>query len=298
VAREKRAAKLLLAGEVVGGVLLGVAGAFVGGTGGNEYTIWPGVPLIVTGAGLVSQTWLTDIYVAAAGRDYDAGPLALPTWSVEAGTTWLHDAYRERALARIRSGVAIGRLELGANGLLDVQGDEKIGNVEARIRLYGPRSDGAAISDGTRVDVRVSTGFMRDDPDEVTQWISEVELMGRLDLSRIDRVFGASFVELTTGLGEAHINYANMEKEWDTILLGRYGWGMYLGHRGEIEAYYDHRRDGIAGGLPAWRAAGFAGSFGASAYLRVHGPWTVHPELQIGNAWVTTLAISYRGGGS
>jgi hypothetical protein len=222
--------------------------------------------------------------------------LALPPWSVEAGTTWLHDAYRERALMRAAGTFTIDRVELGAGGLFDAAGDEKIGDVSADVRLYGARSTGERIADATRLDARVSTHLMRDDADDVTQWITEVWLAGRLDLSRIDHVFGASFATLSTGLGRTRITYAQMESEWDTILLGRFGWGMYLGHRGEIEAFYDHRRDGLAGGIAAWRGAGFVGSVGASTYVRVFGPWTVRGELQIGNAWVTTLAVGYRGG--
>jgi hypothetical protein len=298
VAGEKRAAKKILVAQLAGAALMGIGGAFVGATGGNEYTIFPGVPVLLAGTGLFMHTWITDIYVASTGRQYDAGPLELPRWSVEAGTSWLHDAYRERALMRVAGTFAIDRVEVGAGGLLDAKGDEKIAEVDARVRVYGAYATGTALADATHVDVRVGTRIMRDDPDEVTQWISEVEASGRLDLGRVDRVFGASFAEFSTGLGRTRITYAKMVHEWDTILIGGFGWGMYLGHRGEAKVFYEHRRDGLVGGLPAYRAAGFVGSFGTNVLLRVRGPWVLRAQLEIGNAWLTTLAIGYRGGSS
>jgi hypothetical protein len=87
-----------------------------------------------------------------------------------------------------------------------------------------------------------------------------------------------------------------MDHEYASELLGRFLWGIYLGNRGEAAVIYDHRRDGLVGGLPAWRASGFVGSIGASLDLRVHGPWAARAEVDVGNAWVTTVAVAYRGG--
>jgi hypothetical protein len=55
VAHEKGAAKKLLVAQLIGGAMMGISGAFVGGTRGSEYTIWPGVPVLIAGAGLVMQ---------------------------------------------------------------------------------------------------------------------------------------------------------------------------------------------------------------------------------------------------
>ena len=54
--------------------------------------------------------------------------------------------------------------------------------------------------------------------------------------------------------------------------------------------FYDHRRDSLAGGLPAGRAAGFFGSLGARTELAL-GRWTAHASLEVGAAWVTTLGV-------
>jgi hypothetical protein len=84
--------------------------------------------------------------------------------------------------------------------------------------------------------------------------------------------------------------------ELHSLLLGRFAWGTYLGDRGELALFYDHRRDSMAGGLAAGRAAGFVGSFGAALELLVSGPWAVRAELEIGTAYVSTVALRYHGG--
>ncbi|HEU4614663.1 MAG TPA: hypothetical protein VFS15_21370, partial [Kofleriaceae bacterium] len=84
--------------------------------------------------------------------------------------------------------------------------------------------------------------------------------------------------------------------EWSSEMLAHFAWGVYLGPLGEATLFYEHTRDGLVGGIPAWRASGFVGSVGASIDMRVWGPWAVRAELAIGNAYLTTLSLVYRGG--
>ena len=119
--------------------------------------------------------------------------------------------------------------------------------------------------------------------------------MGRLGLARFDRTFRSNFVELSMGLGANRVTYSSMVSEVESLLLSRFAWGSYV-PGGEVTVYYDHRRDGLAGGIDAWRASGFIGSFGATADIRIDGPWTLRGEFQIGNAYLSTLALAYRGG--
>src|SRR5688572_28597202 len=65
---EKRAAKKIALGEAIGLGVAGIAGAFVGGSGGNKWTVFPGIPLVMAGSGLFLQSWFTDIWVAAGGE--------------------------------------------------------------------------------------------------------------------------------------------------------------------------------------------------------------------------------------
>ncbi|MBA3540734.1 MAG: hypothetical protein H0T79_14075 [Deltaproteobacteria bacterium] len=293
---ERRTGKRLAAVGALGLGAAALGGLAVGLSGSSPYTIWPGVPAIVLGSGLLFPSWFADIWLAAGGDRVHGVPRSSPTWSLELGMTWLHEAYRERGLARFATRLELGRLGLGAGAMVDSEGDGHTGEVEVRWRLRGPPATNAPISDGSRLYLRAATRYNRDNPDDVSQLTFETEIVGRLDLQYLDVLLDATFLELSTGLGMEGVTYANAVHDWGSLLLGRFAWGMYLGSRGEASLFYDHRRDSMAGGLPAWRAAGFFGSVGASTTAVITGPWALRAELEIGNAWVTTIALRYQGG--
>jgi hypothetical protein len=294
VAGEKRAGKRLAVVAAVGLLVAGAAAGLVGGTGGNPYTV-PAVPFVLAGAGAILTTWAADIWTAAGGGCVCGRVDAAPPWSLEVGETWLHDAYRGRVHGRIAGRVELGRVDVGAAALLHLGGDAWLTFADARVRILGAAATGTEISDGSRLYARVGGRVQHDDDDLVTQAVGELEIGGRYDLRHLDAALRASFLEMSTGFGFDRATYASMRSELDTILLHRFAWGVYV-PGGEAQLYYDHRRDGLAGGIAAYRAAGFVGSVGASADIRVHAPWAVRGDVQIGNAWVSTLALSYRGG--
>lgn len=297
IAGEHRAAKRLAATGAIGSAALLVGGLPIRLSGGSPYTIWPGVPLGVSGTGLFLSSWLADIWVAAGGAQQAATAVALPPWSIEAATTWQHDAYRERALLGAAGHLELGRLGLDAGGYVDARNASRSGQLGARWRLCGPAATGRQISDGSRVVVRGAARLDRDDDDRVTVAAVEAEATGRLDLERLDPATRGNFLELSAGGGVTRTSYPQGHHGRDAILLAGFAWGAYLGDRGEVRLFYDHRRDGLVGGLAAARAAGFVGSVGTTAELRIHGPWAVLCRLQIGHAWVTTLGVRYLGGG-
>jgi hypothetical protein len=294
VAGEKRAAKRL---AIAGYGSLGVAaigGAFIGPTGGSPQTA-PMIPLVVLGFGGFVTTWVADVFTAAGGGCVCGRALAVAPWTLEVGETWQHDAYRGRVHARIAGRIELGRVDLGGAALLHVGGDAWLGFADARVRILGEPATGRVIADGSRLLARVGGRVQRDDVDRVTQVVGEVEVIGRYDLRRLDPALRATFLEGSTGVGGNHIKYAGTASELDSVLLATFAWGMYL-PTGELALYYDHRRDGLAGGIAAWRAAAYVGSIGAAIDVGIAGPWALRGNLQFGNAWLTTLALSYRGG--
>jgi hypothetical protein len=296
VAGEHRAAKRLAATGAIGFGTLAAGGIPIVASASNPYTIWPGVPLVVAGTGLVLSSWLADIWVAAGGGTREATPLALPPWSIDLTTTWQHDAYRERALLGAAGHVELGRLGLDAGGDVDAGNASRSGALGARWRLLGPPPTGRAVADSSRVGVRAAARVDRDAADRITLATVEAELSGRLDLDHIDPAIRGSFLALSAGGGLTRTSYPRGRHDDAALLLAGFAWGAYLGDRGEVTVFYDHRRDGLAGGLAVSHAAGFVGSFGTSAELRVHGPWAIRGALQVGNAWVTTLGVRYLGG--
>ncbi len=287
----KRLAKIAGLGlglAIVGGVPAGVSG-------GNPYLLIPFVPFLVAGTGLFMQSWFADI-ANAAGVDQPGQPRARVPWAIEGGLVWTHDAYRDRALFRGAARVAAGRLELGATAYVHDRDETYLaGDLSIGVRILGASAHGGAIDDGSYLMVR-GVARMRDDKaDHVQVTTGELEVLGRLDLWHVSNTLDGSFAEMSTGGGMERAAFSTASEKGG-LLLGRFAYGVYLGHRGEAQLYYDHRRDGFAGGIAAWRAAGFVGSVGAMTDVRIAGRWSVHAELEIGSAWVTSLGLRYQGG--
>jgi hypothetical protein len=283
---ESRTAKRLLGATVVGlgGAALG--GAAVGLSGGSPYTT-PGLPPLLVGSGIAVTTWIADIAVAA-GLHRPGVARPTPPWSVELGTAWLHDAYRERALLRGAGTLELGRVGFGASTFLDPEGDSTTVDGEVRVRIVG--------GNGIRLIARAGLRRHRDDLDRVTLVTGEAETVARIDLDRLDALLAGTFADLGVGLGIEHARYPTGASGNSSLLLGGFAWGAYLGEHGELRLFYDHRRDSLAGGLAAWRAAGFVGSFGAGLDFSIARNWSVRGELEVGNAYLSTFAIRYRGG--
>ena len=296
VLRERRTAtRLAIAGWIgLGAIALG--GAAVGISGGNETMVAWGVPVIIAGAGLTFPTWFADIWYAAGGPAVRGDAHAASPWSVDVGTTWLHDAYRERALVRTGGRLELGRIGFGAATLVDAEGDSTTAELETRVRILGAPAHGGRVDDGSRLHVRAAARRHADDPDRVAIGTVEVELAARIDLQRLDRNLAGNFIDVALGMGLQRVRYADTVTDYDSLFLGRFGWGLYLGTHSELIAFYDHRRDSLAGGIAAGRAAGFVGSVGASLDLRLGGPFALVGELEIGTAWVTTVGVRYHGG--
>jgi hypothetical protein len=293
---ERRTAKRLLVAGSVGVAAMAAGGGAIGASGAASQLIWPGVPVTVLGLGIFMPTWLADIWVAAGGERVRAGPHGTPPWSLELSATGLRDPYRARALGGAAASVELGRLGLGASALLDAQGESRTADLEARWRILGAAAGHGPIDEGSRLYLRAAARYHRDDPDAVTLATAELEAVLRGELRHLDPLLAGMFLEVSTGLGLERVTYARDTHDVDSILLGRFAWGAYLGQRGEAMLFYDHRRDHLAGGLYTWRASGFVGSFGARAQVAITGPWAVRAELEVGNAWVGTLGLRYQGG--
>ncbi|MDQ3334488.1 MAG: hypothetical protein M4D80_04960 [Myxococcota bacterium] len=296
VLHEKRAAKRLAITGGIGFGAMALAGAAVGITGAAESMVIWAVPMMIAGTGLWLPTWFSDIWYAAGGPRVRGAPHAPTAWSLDLATTWLHDSYRERALIRGAGRVEFGRIGGGASALVDAEGRARTGDLEARVRILGAPADGTILEDGSRLYVRTAVRRHVDEDDKVEITTGEIEAGGRLDMQHIDRNLNGTFLEVAIGVGLEKVTYADLVSDDDFLFLGRFAWGLYLGTRSELTVFYDHRRDSLAGGIAAGRAAGFVGSVGTNVDLRLGGPFAFIAELEIGNGWVTTAGIRYHGG--
>ncbi len=288
-------AKRLLAMEGVGIVGMAAGGLPTGISGGNPYTI-PFVPLLTTGTGLFLSSWLTDIWVAADGPSSLPEPRAQAPWAIELGSVYQRDAYRHRLYARAAARIELRRVGITASGLQHAGGDAYESALGTEVRLLGAPASGRYLLDTTRLAARVVGRYRHDDDDMVGVATGEVELAGRYDHRRIAKQLAGTFTDVSVGVAFERASYTPGGHDTSTLLLSTFAWGMYLRNLGEVRLFYDHRRDSLAGGLHAGRAAGFIGSFGTALDLRVWGPWAAHAEIEYGSGWIGTLAVRYQGG--
>ena len=292
---EKRAAKRLAITGAIGFGALALGGAAVGITGGAESMVIWGVPMIIAGAALVFPTWFSDVWYASGGPRVRGEAHARSPWTFELATTWLHDAYRERALIRGGGGIELGRFGVNASALVDAEGQARTGEIGGRVQILGAPATGARVADGSRLYARVAVRRHEDDDDMVAITSAEAEVGARVDLLHIDPILDGTFLEVSVGMGVERVRYADLVSDTESLFLGRFAWGLYLGRHSELTVFYDHRRDSLAGGIAANRAAGFVGSVGTTLDLRIAGPFAAIAELEIGNGWVTTAGVRYHG---
>jgi hypothetical protein len=295
---ERGAARRLALVELGGLALLAAGGVPLFTTYGSRRIAGTAIPITLSGAAILTTGWLADIWTATGAPRIAGAPRAPVPWQVELGTTYVSDPlFAESVYTRVAGAARLGRLTLAPSALIAVDGDAQRGDLDAAWRLAGSPADGAIQADGSRLEVRAALRGNRQGNDGYSTVTGELAGHGRLDLETLSPAIAGAFAELTLGLGLEVTTYDTGPLNSHDLLIGRFGFGAYLGDgRGEASVWYDHRRDQLAGGLAASRAAGFLGSVGTTVDVTVHGPWQVGAELQLGAAWLATLAVRYRGG--
>lgn len=293
IVHEKRTAKQLAKWGYIGLAGAAVGGAAVGLSGGYPPTMVL-MPVLLAGGGMVFTTWWADIAVAAGLDRGHSSARATAPWSVELATMWLDDPFRTTGLLRVGGRYDSGRWGVGAFGTVDAENEIRIGEAEARYRIIGAPPTGKPIKDGSRLVVRAGGRVHTDDGDNVTIATGELEVIGRYDLFHLDRVLAGTFIQLSTGFGIERAAFTGAH-DYNSIFLAAFAWGAYLGNRGEAAIFYDHRRDTIIGGLPAFGAAGFVGSLGAYVDYLLDRRFAVRAQVDWGNALITTFGIRVRG---
>lgn len=296
VARAPATGHRLLTIAGVGLGLVVVGGAPIAATYGSAKVLVPGVHLLVAGTGLVFASWWSDLWVAAGGARLHGGPRTRPALEVGLAASWQHDGFHgDRLHATPQLIARAGRWELAATAFTDDDAGTFGGRAEVGARLWGRHGDVRTVSarhTATFVEARGAAQVVHEPDDRLTLATLELELRARVDLAHVDRHLRGTFFELSEGLGLETATYRPGGTDGDAILLSRFTWGVFLPcGRGEVAAWYDHRRDQLAGGLPAGRAAGFFGSVGADAEIVVSGGVTLTAEVELGSSWLTTVGV-------
>lgn len=128
----------------------------------------------------------------------------------------------------------------------------------------------------------------------------ELLVSGRVNLKQLTPRLVGTYMQLDLGLGLDYLKTKGQPGDPTSQLLARTVFGIYLPTRaGELELYYDHRRDDYAGGVALRPFHGFLGHLGVAGRYFLSADWGVATELETGSANVIRVGVLRRlGGGS
>jgi len=304
-------ASRLLITEGIGLGLVAAGGIPLVLTGASRKLAWPTVPLVVSGLGLFTISWLADIYGASGLASWSGAPPQPAPMEIALGYAYVRDVHFDYDHFSVLSAAwRFDRLAFEPSAWLAVGADNQRLRVGTSYRLRGatPHQPSA---DGSYVDAKVAATWHRYGDDGFDTRLAEIELAGRLDLTRLSPSLRGGFFELSTGLGLEWLHYdiggvdPHDENEAFGLLLGSFAMGMRLGQPGsvfgEVKLAYDHRRDDYAAGFSTWMSgSGFGGHFGAVGELffgQSASSWGVRAETFFGAAHVFHVGVARRLGG-
>jgi hypothetical protein len=267
------------------------SGAAIGLTGASRYGNEITIPALVTGSGIFLNTAFADIYGSATGGR--ASRYAMPpSLSVTAGYGYINDPQFDYTHFSVVS-ASYRRDAIGVSPSLWTALDAD--NQRARLPVsYRLLDDNA----GDFLQAQVAATYHRYGDDGFACTVGEVSIGGRLNSSQLGASLAGSFTSASIGYALHRTSYDVEGVPADTIglLLARFGYGLYLPNNGEVEGYYEHRRDGFSAGLsPSPRnGSGFLGHFGVAVRQPLSDRFAVQLRSEIGAAWVSSVGIEFR----
>ncbi len=307
VIHEPETARRLLLWEGVGVVGLGLGGVTFITTGASRYFALPGITLVILGGGIFVQSWLADLYGTTGLTKYAGSPRReRPFFEAELRA----DALRDR---RFGSALLIANSVEGSVGATfwRAQLESVPAQTSSRGRLgLGHVLTGASSTeraqDGSFLELGGAVTEHRETALGFSTRTFEAAVSGRLDLVRLGPTLRGAFAELGSGLAFARTRYHTtvaVPSDHDSLLLGRIGFGMYLGrgvhHGSELLGFYDHRHDGYVGGLTmGGLMSGTLGRFGLSSRVWLGECLGVTGLLETGAATRIGLGLQFRSGGA
>lgn len=304
VAGDGHTAKRLFALEGAGLGLIALGGVPIALTGASRRTIAPLYAVTLAGFSTFGISTLANLY-AVTSPAFDPGrpPPTLPPLELELGYQYVSDPafeYGHFLSLGARARFDEVRLEAGAR----ISPDE--GNTQVRLggayRLLGLPERELGGSDGSMLDAELFGLFHRFPTEGFAVAGAEVGLRGRYAMGRLSPALGGSFAEVSLGTSLKGYTYPGAVSDGNLSqqLLFTFGYGVWLGRggpvRGDAMLYYDHRKDGFAGGMRS-RAGGTIGSFGLRGRALLTKDWGVAADMQAGGALVGRLSLIYAIGG-
>ncbi|MCA9615168.1 MAG: hypothetical protein KC586_20575 [Myxococcales bacterium] len=292
-----------LTGRRLGLTQVAGLGALVVGGGGlvlsgaSRRTIAPFTYLAISGIGLFVFSFVADLYASITDGQARGRPGPNAPYELSFGYRQIYDPqFAHDAFVHLGATGWLGRQRLFAEADVALDTDTQRGRFGVARRLLGGTGRGSSL------EVEVASTWQRFGHDGFATLTGELSLGGRLDLADVGPALVGSFVEGSLGLGLQLVGYdatgGGVGEEAHALLLTRLAYGVYLGETGEVSLAYDHRRDGLEGGLST-NSVG-AGNIG---FLDLRGRgwfpraphWGVEGSVTVGSAWIFGANLLHRG---
>jgi hypothetical protein len=280
-----------MAGSLVGAATTGAARSLIG-------------VFIATGIGglsLFTITFALDVYRVATPNRGLGAPRATPFFESHVGYVYVNDpvfSYHHFVHHGLR--LQPGRFGLAFEGFHSPLAENSRLHVSPSARLWRPEPSGANTGDGSYLDLAFGATRHQFYADGFATNTFEVELASRVDSQHVVPGLYGSFAEFALGYAWRETRFTEFPvQSRDTLLLGGFGFGLYLGEAdgagGEVKLSYDHRHDGFAAGLKSpGLGSGVPGhlAFDARYYLGKNLGLTT--MAKVGSAWVLGAGLTFR----
>lgn len=291
---------LLLEGSSIAAAFVSLAGLVT--TGASRYVVAPLALGALGGAGLFTTTWLSDLYGVAAPAGGTGRPLdSTRRLRIQTGLRAVRDPLFETRWL-IAHGFELDARSIRISPELQVSPDARHRRLAFLFdrRLSGERTDPGR-HPRWQVDARFGVRDFKEGNEGFGTTTAELALRGRIDLELLGPTLAGAFGSAELGYAREWHRFRDLPGySWDA-LLGRIGFGVYLGHRGDLRGQstvaYDHRRDTVAGGLHLpGLPAGYAGYLEHRTEFNFHRNWGVAIDLAYGSAFVGGLYLLFNFG--
>ncbi len=280
----------------VGFGMLLVSGTGLALTGASRRTVAPFAMIGIPGVGAFLISWLADVYASVTDGRARGRPGPNVPWELRLGYRYVHDPHFDHG-SFLGAGVSawLGRQRLFAEADVALDANTQRTHLGIARRLLGGTGRGSSL------EVTLAATYQRFGGDGFSTLSGELELGGRVDLEDVAPALVGSFVEGSLGLGLQGIGYetagGGVSEDAHGLLLARVGWGVYLARQGEVVLAYDHRRDGLEGGLSVDSVG--AGNLGfleltGRGYFGGAPRWGLAADVTVGSAWLVGLSLLHR----
>lgn len=286
----RRAARRLATLQLIGLAAIVAGGAPQAATYGSA-RVAPLIPLLLGGVATWLAGWAGDLWIATGADASGARPRRQPRLSLELGSVVARDPLRgARAYAALDADLAAGRWRLAGALLASVERDEQRLRLAAEHPLWRRA--------GTTLGLRLRGEHFRNQIGPVDATRLDVALRGHLDGAAVTPELAGTFAEFDVGAGVEIDQFEPGGTDLTDRLVARMAWGRHIGAGGALRLFYDHRRDGLAGGIAASRASGFVGTIGALAEVPVAPGWAATGSIEFGAGWVFGAGLRHDLGAS